>query len=283
MSRPHALPGRLDKGRRPSLPVAPWKLVERPGTPWWPKLLVVTAMVLLLPPSWAQSRPPARPGDLVGTVVRVADGDSFTVELAAGGAPVAVRLQGIDAPEICQPWGHQAKAALEGMVLGRPVTIANKGRDDHGRMLAVVEVDGADVGERLVRDGHAWSYRYRHDKGPFVAEERMARALGRGLHAGGGAVMPRDFRRTHGPCVAESGAGPVAPAVAPMAPAAPVSRTAAPSAPPTAASTRRCDGRKHCSQMSSCEEATWFLRHCPGMEMDGDRDGIPCEQQWCTR
>jgi hypothetical protein len=45
----------------------------------------------------------------------------------------------------------------------------------------------------------------------------------------------------------------------------------------------RCDGRTHCSQMSSCAEATWFLEHCPGTEMDGDRDGIPCEKQYCRR
>jgi cold shock CspA family protein len=41
----------------------------------------------------------------------------------------------------------------------------------------------------------------------------------------------------------------------------------------------RCDGRTHCSQMTSCTEATYFLRHCPNMEMDGDHDGVPCEQQ----
>lgn len=43
----------------------------------------------------------------------------------------------------------------------------------------------------------------------------------------------------------------------------------------------RCDGRTRCSQMHSCAEATWVLRHCPGTQMDGDGDGIPCEQQWC--
>jgi hypothetical protein len=43
-----------------------------------------------------------------------------------------------------------------------------------------------------------------------------------------------------------------------------------------------CDGRKHCSQMTSCKEATLFLQNCPGMEMDGNHDGVPCEQQWCT-
>jgi hypothetical protein len=44
----------------------------------------------------------------------------------------------------------------------------------------------------------------------------------------------------------------------------------------------RCDGRQHCSQMRSCREAKYFLANCPGVKMDGDRDGIPCEEQWCT-
>jgi hypothetical protein len=43
----------------------------------------------------------------------------------------------------------------------------------------------------------------------------------------------------------------------------------------------RCDGRVYCSQMTSCEEATWFLQHCPGVKMDGEGDGVPCERQWC--
>ena len=43
----------------------------------------------------------------------------------------------------------------------------------------------------------------------------------------------------------------------------------------------RCDGRLYCSQMTSCAEATWFLKNCPGVKMDGNNDGIPCERQWC--
>lgn len=43
----------------------------------------------------------------------------------------------------------------------------------------------------------------------------------------------------------------------------------------------RCDGRTHCSQMTSCEEATFFVRNCPNTKMDGDGDGIPCERQLC--
>ncbi len=38
-----------------------------------------------------------------------------------------------------------------------------------------------------------------------------------------------------------------------------------------------CDGREHCSQMTSYEEALFFIRNCPNTKMDGDGDGIPCE------
>jgi cold shock CspA family protein len=44
----------------------------------------------------------------------------------------------------------------------------------------------------------------------------------------------------------------------------------------------KCDGRTHCSHMTSCKEAKFFLENCPGTQMDGDNDGTPCEQQWCT-
>lgn len=39
----------------------------------------------------------------------------------------------------------------------------------------------------------------------------------------------------------------------------------------------QCDGRTHCSQMRSLEEARWFVRNCPNTQMDGNNDGEPCE------
>ena len=50
---------------------------------------------------------------------------------------------------------------------------------------------------------------------------------------------------------------------------------------PPAASGYRCDGRTRCPQMRSCEEAEFFLSHCPGVKMDGDNDGLACEDQFC--
>jgi cold shock CspA family protein len=51
----------------------------------------------------------------------------------------------------------------------------------------------------------------------------------------------------------------------------------------TAAAPYRCDGRTMCQQMTSCAEATYFLNNCPGTKMDGNHDGVPCEQQWCRK
>ncbi|RQO59845.1 DNA-binding protein [Paucibacter sp. KBW04] len=43
-----------------------------------------------------------------------------------------------------------------------------------------------------------------------------------------------------------------------------------------------CDGRSYCSQMRSCDEAKYFLQFCPGVNLDGNKNGLPCEQQWCS-
>ncbi|MCE9551253.1 MAG: excalibur calcium-binding domain-containing protein, partial [Betaproteobacteria bacterium] len=37
-----------------------------------------------------------------------------------------------------------------------------------------------------------------------------------------------------------------------------------------------------CSKMTSCAEALFHQERCGIQDMDGDHDGIPCEQQWCN-
>jgi endonuclease YncB( thermonuclease family) len=234
--------------------------------------------------------PPAAPRTLQGVVTHVTDGDSLWFTPTAQAA-VEVRLRDIDAPEICQPWGEEARRALAELALGKPATLRILGRDVYGRALGVLLVDEIDVGKHQVEEGHAWSIRTHWDQGPLVKQERMARALARGLHAAGGAVMPREFRQTHGPCSGAAPAGtsarrepvPATPVPAMPAPALPVRATPAPATPAPPGASFRCDGRVYCSQMTSCQEAEYFLAHCPGVKMDGNRDGVPCEQQWCRR
>jgi len=43
-----------------------------------------------------------------------------------------------------------------------------------------------------------------------------------------------------------------------------------------------CDGKEFCSEMNSCAEAMFYIQNCPNTKMDGNRDGVPCESQWCN-
>ena len=162
--------------------------------------------------------PPANPGLLVGTVSRVIDGDTLWLQLESpGGPPLVVRIAGIDAPESCQAGGSEATAALNDLALGHKVTVRVVDRDDFGRTVGKVFDGAKDLGDRMVRDGQAWSIRFKYDRGPYVAEERMAHSFKRGLHAAGDAMEPLEFRRQHGPCSGADAKSPTANGARPMA------------------------------------------------------------------
>ena len=38
-----------------------------------------------------------------------------------------------------------------------------------------------------------------------------------------------------------------------------------------------CGSKTTCGQMSSCEEARFYLKQCGLSRLDGDKDGTPCE------
>ena len=143
---------------------------------------------------------PAATRNFSGVVTHVTDGDTVWVRPPSGGAALPVRIEGIDAPEICQPHGEQARQAMAGQLLHQPVTVRSRRRDDYDRLLARVEVHGSDIGEWMVQRGHAWSYRYRRDPGPYAAEQSQARQARRGLWSASKPTEPRTFRRQHGSC-----------------------------------------------------------------------------------
>jgi endonuclease YncB( thermonuclease family) len=135
-----------------------------------------------------------------GTVTYVTDGDTLRVRPQGEGEPRNIRVHGIDAPEICQLYGKAARAALTAYLLGQRVQVGVQRVDQYGRLLARITLQGQDVGAWMVTQGHAWSYRYRRDAGPYAAQESQARAQGRGLFASTDAEQPRDFRKRHGSC-----------------------------------------------------------------------------------
>lgn len=165
--------------------------------------LIAAGVALLGAAAVAAPLPP--PERIDGVVTRVSDGDTLWLRpdptpQRARPRPVKLRLVGLDAPERCQPHGPEAGAALSALVLGQRVTVRRRATDQHGRALGTLWRGDEDVGALLVREGHAWSARYRGDPGPYAAEEAAARAGHRGLFAGAAPEPPRDFRRRHGPC-----------------------------------------------------------------------------------
>jgi endonuclease YncB( thermonuclease family) len=149
----------------------------------------------------AQTITPGTPASQwVGWVTKVVDGDTLHVQPAQGGASQKLRIKGIDAPEVCQAWGMQSREALARMVWGQRVTVQLNDVDDHGRWLAQVFVNGEDVGARLVAQGHAWSYQFRRDPGPYAFQQQQAAINRLGLFGQPQAMRPREFRQRHGPC-----------------------------------------------------------------------------------
>ncbi|MDP3171414.1 MAG: thermonuclease family protein [Polaromonas sp.] len=135
-----------------------------------------------------------------GTVTRVSDGDTLWVRPAAGGKPVKVRIDGIDAPEICQAGGRAARHALAGRVQGRRLEFFARGQDDYGRTVAALHLEGEDIAAWMVSQGHAWSYGFGRDGGTYAALQVSAQLAARGLFADRTALAPRLFRKRHGPC-----------------------------------------------------------------------------------
>lgn len=150
--------------------------------------------ICLLSPQWGMAEA------FFGRVGHVSDGDTLWVTPDGGGAPRKLRLQGLDAPEICQAGGVASRDALGQLVVNKTVHVTVKYQDDYGRGLARILVGERDVAAILVQSGHAWSSRWHRSLGPYAVQENQARAAGAGLFVDPAAEMPRDFRKRFGSC-----------------------------------------------------------------------------------
>ncbi len=129
-------------------------------------------------------------------VVAVPDGD--TVVVVADGIALRVRLHGIDAPELDQPWGPESRDALAALVLGRRLILDVLDLDRYGRTVGILH--GGDprrsVNKEMVERGMAYNWpRYGMLYGGNNAQRR-ARSKRVGLwERFGGHVRPWSHRR----------------------------------------------------------------------------------------
>jgi micrococcal nuclease len=119
-------------------------------------------------------------------VDRVIDGD--TIDVWIGGRPERVRLIGINAAESGECFSDEASAALADLVGGEQVLLVpdRSERDQYGRLLRYVYLDGLFVNEAMVEGGFALARRYEPDTARADDLERAqdgARSARRGLWA----------------------------------------------------------------------------------------------------
>jgi len=90
--------------------------------------------------------------------LRAVDGDTFWVTNLRDGSEWKVRLWGVNAPDSKKCYFDEATKILENELKGKELKFEIFGRDDYGRILAKVYVDGVSLEELLVATGAAVAY-----------------------------------------------------------------------------------------------------------------------------
>ncbi len=132
---------------------------------------------------------------LTGKVVAVHDGDTFTVQ--SGASLYKVRLAEVDAPEMGQVFGQQARRFTENLALGRRVRVNISLIDKYDRRVGTVIIeDGRVLNEELVHAGLAWYYRVSPVRNPRLQRLEQGAFQNRlGLWVEKDPIPPWEFRR----------------------------------------------------------------------------------------
>jgi endonuclease YncB( thermonuclease family) len=145
---------------------------------------------------------PGQSAQATGRVVGVIDGDTLDI-LTTGFETLRVRLSGIDAPELGQAFGRNAKAALSGLAFARSVAIAWRKRDRYDRLVAKVTLDRRDIALEMLALGMAWHDTRFEPEQPsadpreYGEAQSRARVARRGLWADAAPVPPWEYRARH--------------------------------------------------------------------------------------
>jgi endonuclease YncB( thermonuclease family) len=193
-------------------------------------------------------------------VIVVMDGD--TVMLLRDREKLKVRLANIDAPEKDQPYGKQSRESLQEMVGKRQVQIDTQAVDQYGRIVGLISVDGRSVNQEQVKRGMAWDYSHFHTNRTYLGLQSGAQQARRGLWAQDNPQPPWQWRKLH-------------PSVKPALQAR--QHGASREAAPVMMYDMECGKKLRCSQMNSCDEAHFYFMRCGVKTLDGNHDGIPCQ------
>ncbi|EOY4239110.1 thermonuclease family protein [Campylobacter upsaliensis] len=138
--------------------------------------------------------------ELTGKVSRVIDGD--TIELLAKTSKtnpynhitkLKIRLYGIDAPELKQAYGKEAKEFLSALVLKQEVSLIIENKDKYDRFVGTLFLKGQDINKEMVKNGYAHAYESFSKK--YLAEQADAKMFKLGLWQDERVMSPSEFRK----------------------------------------------------------------------------------------
>lgn len=131
---------------------------------------------------------------LTGKVIKVADGDTFTL-LTKDNQQIRIRLHGIDAPEKSQPYSQVSRNFLNEKIYGKMVKVEQMDIDKYKRIVGMVFIDGVNINEALLRGGMVWHYKKYDKNAQWAKWETEAREKKLGIWADSQEpVAPWDFR-----------------------------------------------------------------------------------------
>ena len=137
---------------------------------------------------------------LAGSVSYIHDGDTITLQTET--STKKIRLAGIDAPELKQPYGIGSRDALSQDVLNQSVTVDTNKTDRYGRTVGKVLLNGEDINLKQVRRGLAWVYTdyikelSAEDRELYKAAEKAANDEHLGLWQDQQPVAPWTYRKS---------------------------------------------------------------------------------------
>jgi endonuclease YncB( thermonuclease family) len=182
-----------------------------------------------------------------GKLVKVLDGD--TVEVMHDGKAERIRLAQIDCPEKNQPFGPAAKRYVLDIAAHKIVTVQVDTVDRYGRTVGEVFLpDGSNLNKQIVGAGYAWQYKRYSKDSEYADLEERARVAKLGLWQDKSPIPPWEWRRGQRQVSSTQSTG----------------------------KDFTCGSKNYCNEMTTCEEAKFYLKECGLSRLDGNNDGVPC-------
>ena len=153
------------------------------------RYLIILSLVLLFP-HYVLSE------EYEAVVLKVIDGDTIYIKSDKGRKKV--RLRHIDAPEIRQSYGKEAKIFLDKQIDGKKIIVNSDYKDRYGRDIGDIFVYNNDeaiyINAKLIKSGHAWVYKSYRKNTYLMNLENFARENMLGLWKDKSAIEPWEFR-----------------------------------------------------------------------------------------